>query len=702
VPTNVDDVFFDANSGNCTVNASARTAKTLNFTGYTNTITMSNTITVSGNVTLGAGMGIVGASALIVNATATITSNGKTWANPLTFTNTITITLADNLSVTGLITVSGNTTINGSFNINGNGGVANGGYIAKGTGSPKLYFKGGTVSSTNTTARYAIDTYIDGNITIASILAIGDNGSIRYVSGVVTNTANNTVYFINTVTAIDLGAITLNNVITQNALNSFQFTLESDLNINGLFSSVGGTVNGSFNINCYGGFLGYQGGNIAAGTGSPTLNLLGGTWSTSAVTSLRLNTNINGNITISGTVYYNTRTLTYTSGTVTTTGSTLIIGDFANTILNTGSLSWNNLTIANQLTITLQSDLNIGGLLTVNAGNHLHTFNGTFNINCSGGLTINSTGLVQGTGTTTLNILGGTWTGGQIRLNTNINGNVTLTNINYGTGTLTYVSGNITLVGTANVSGSLNVAGIFWNNLTTGNNTLLSDLNVRGLLTATGNITFSGAYNVNLYGGITHPGYLQCSGTPKPIINLYGGIFTSNQLIDTTINLLGNVTWQSVGLDLNSTINYISGIISGTNTSLLSIYQGGNTLLNFDKISILRTVNFTNNANVTMNRFFNGSASYPTRIQSTTATGIYLIIFQDTFEKIANNVKVSGCTLSRPGQLIVNGANSNKGNNTGIRFGNQSPNGLPKNTPTIKTETIFGIGNISDPTMVVN
>ena len=24
VPTNVDDVFFDANSGNCTVNASAR------------------------------------------------------------------------------------------------------------------------------------------------------------------------------------------------------------------------------------------------------------------------------------------------------------------------------------------------------------------------------------------------------------------------------------------------------------------------------------------------------------------------------------------------------------------------------------------------------------------------------------------------------------------------------------------------------
>lgn len=571
VPTNVDDVFFDANSGNCTVNASARTAKTLNFTGYTNTITMSNTITVSGNVTLGAGMGIAGANALIVNETSTLTSNGKTWSAPFTFSGTSkTFTLGDNWTISGQVNLSGTTAT--------------------------------TINSNTLTS--------SGNLT----------------------------------------------------------------------STTSATTTGTTNI-----------------------SLTGGTWSNSSTGALRNNlTFTSGTITISGTVYYNTRTLTYTSGTVTTTGSTLIIGDFANTTLNTGSLSWNNLTIANQLTITLQSDLNIGGLLTVNAGNHLHTFNGTFNINCSGGLTINSTGLVQGTGTTTLNILGGTWTGGQIRLNTNINGNVTLTNINYSTGTLTYVSGNITLVGTATVAGTLNVAGIFWNNLTTGNNTLLSDLNVRGLLTGTGNITFSGAYNVNLYGGITHPGYLQCFGTPKPIINLYGGIFTSNQIIDTTINLLGNVTWQSVGLDLNSTINYISGIISGTNTSLLSINQGGNTLLNFDKISILRIVNFTNNANVTMNRFFNGTASYPTQVQCSTTTGTYTVAFQDTFEKIANNVKVSGCIVQNRGQLIVNGRNSNKGLNTGVRFGNQSPNGLPKNTPAIKTETTFGIGNISDPTMVIS
>ena len=105
VPTAADAVFFDANSPNVTVNASNRVCLSLNFTGYTNTITMTFSITVSGSVTLAAAMGIAGAGSLTINATATLTSNGRTWPNPLTLTVLATYTFADNWTVSGLVTI---------------------------------------------------------------------------------------------------------------------------------------------------------------------------------------------------------------------------------------------------------------------------------------------------------------------------------------------------------------------------------------------------------------------------------------------------------------------------------------------------------------------------------------------------------------------------------------------------------------------
>src|SRR3990167_103117 len=114
VPTASDDVFLDAVSPNCTVNASARVAKTLDFTGYVNTITMSQQITVSGSITLVSAMTISGSGALIVSATSTLTSNGKTWPNSLNLSGGSTYTLADNWDVDGLLAVGGSSmTING-------------------------------------------------------------------------------------------------------------------------------------------------------------------------------------------------------------------------------------------------------------------------------------------------------------------------------------------------------------------------------------------------------------------------------------------------------------------------------------------------------------------------------------------------------------------------------------------------------------
>jgi hypothetical protein len=112
VPTAADGhvTTFDASSPNCTVNTSSRVCNNLDFTGYTNTITMTNQITVSGNVTLVSTMAsrVAGAGALLINATSTMTSNGGTWPNALTIQGiSQTYTLADNWVVTGTFTRSG-------------------------------------------------------------------------------------------------------------------------------------------------------------------------------------------------------------------------------------------------------------------------------------------------------------------------------------------------------------------------------------------------------------------------------------------------------------------------------------------------------------------------------------------------------------------------------------------------------------------
>ena len=232
VPTNLDDVFFDANSGNCTVNASFRVAKTLTFTGYTNTITMSNIINVSGNITLDAGMGIAGASRIQILANSTITSNGKIWLNDIQFSSTI--TLADNFTINGSLLLSGNVIINGSFNLYVKNGFSFSNSLLKGTGSPKLYLQGGTFSTTD---RIYLDTFFDGNITLGNTINF-DSCTITYLSGTTTLLANNT-FRIFTAGTLDVGNINWNNVTFTNA----NITLSNNLNVYGLLLNSGTSNN---------------------------------------------------------------------------------------------------------------------------------------------------------------------------------------------------------------------------------------------------------------------------------------------------------------------------------------------------------------------------------------------------------------------------------------------------------------------------
>ena len=112
------------------------------------------------------------------------------------------------------------------------------------------------------------------------------------------------------------------------------FTLSGALVVNGLLTlGSGATLSGSA-ISVGGGLT------IAAfsGPGTSVITLTGGTWS--GAFRFRNSLTFAGNVTVSGIVYIESATLTYTSGTITTTGSRLVLGN-NNATFNTGGMTWN-------------------------------------------------------------------------------------------------------------------------------------------------------------------------------------------------------------------------------------------------------------------------------------------------------------------------------------------------------------------------
>lgn len=107
-------------------------------------------------------------------------------------------------------------------------------------------------------------------------------------------------------------------------------------------------------------------GNFQAGisAGTSLIKLTGtGTWSSvSGVTQNNVTINPTGVITISGTIYYDTGTLTYTAstGSVVATGGELYIQ--ASTTLNTNGITWGQVVVHVASTINLTSNLTINGV----------------------------------------------------------------------------------------------------------------------------------------------------------------------------------------------------------------------------------------------------------------------------------------------------------------------------------------------------
>jgi len=442
VPILGDNVQSSMLSGQLTVNVAAA-CTSIDFTNYTNTLTMNATLSVGGSVTLVAAMTITGTGTLSITAFATITSNGKTWPGALTVWAGAAV-LGDNWTVTGLVTTTTNTNL-----------------------------------STN--------------------------------------------------------SITCNGGITNN----------------------GGTA-----------------------VGTCIIKLGGGTWSGSSTNPIRNPFQFVGDCTVSGNVAFNNNTMTWVSGAITTAGSQLFISAAATT-LNTSGMTWFSIRFTSAITITLTSNLNLSGMLTLGTTTTTTTINGN-TINAGNGITMGGTTTIIA-GTTNIKITGGTITGistTQLRNNLEIAGDVTISDsaeFRYNTGTLTYTSGKVT---------------------TTGSTLLIA--------------------------------------------------------LATTLINMDKIAWNIV------------------------LAPAGTTL--------------------TMNKFFSGSPKQKTTIQSSTSGTAYTITFQDTFEKTAKFVNTSDCSLTRKGQLLMLTPNSDKGGNSGIRYINQSPNGIAKNAPSIVdpiTYPTFGL--VADP-----
>lgn len=362
VPTSEDNILCNASSGQLTIVATA-TITGIDFTLYTNTVTLNNTFTNSGNVTLGSGMTwttTAGTPILSCNTTATLTSNTKTFPYALDLRGTSqTYTLADNWTVLSLtissavtsVTINGHilslttsfTTISGNLPLNGTTTLT---FI--GTGS----WTGYAVVGCNLTFNTA------GTITLvggSGFVQYGGTGTMTWVSGTIVSTGCS-LCTVNTPTLNIGSSVIFSSVIIQGST-----TLLNDLYVTN-FNPQANAV-GAYNV--------YVAGNLTIGGAGAGANIiLNGTGTVSSTVgssyfgnSGTILINTAGTITFSGDVKFGTSTLTYsTAASVVTSGSTL--NCWASTpIFNTNGITWNNVTFQSSVGANLTSNLSATGTM---------------------------------------------------------------------------------------------------------------------------------------------------------------------------------------------------------------------------------------------------------------------------------------------------------------------------------------------------
>jgi hypothetical protein len=390
VPVSVDSVFFDANSSSSCVVSNARTIVAFNLTSHTGTITLnsSGSITMTGAIVFSGNSTITGDGTLIINSNlSTMTTNSQILDCNLTYN-----TGGGNWSMT----VNGSLTVNKMMRFD-SGSTTNGVAFTRTNVTDRLYLKGGltivigpamnsvmevylqggTVSSLTNTAVFQANTFIDGNVIFSGTFSYL-NRTLKYVSGNVITTGS-TLYNFQTspsgTDTFDTNGMTWSRAIFSG--NNRGISLLSDFNTD--YAQLG--INNSstqLGINAIGGAYSLRTGSIHVVdliAGSASIKFVGtGTWSAAGGASpgtVRINTSFESGCNVAfqpnNTLYFDTRTLTYNGGRVTTTGATFTATLFNQTTTydTKGKIEFDNFHVLYNAGVNNLSELVISGTLSI-------------------------------------------------------------------------------------------------------------------------------------------------------------------------------------------------------------------------------------------------------------------------------------------------------------------------------------------------
>ena len=663
-----------------------------------NTVTISGTfIYDTGTLLYTSGTVTTTSSTLYVSTSTTLNTSGITWNNVTL--NAGTITLSSNLTVNGTTIIGAVTKIDG-FTLNMNGNLTVSGATTS-TGTTLLKFTGTSTWSGVSVLRNPIE--VAGNLTLSSSgVSLRGGVSFTYTSGTFDATTNSSTFTSN-------DSNTFNNI---GGINFYRFdfgsttqttTLNSNMNIVNQMTigNSPNTINGN-NIYCSGNLV-----LLNQLYGTTHIHLTGnGTWSTSVsygIVNNPMTINAGANtVVISGTVYYGTDTFTYTSGTVTVSGSTFNVASTCT--LAASALTFNNVTLASGTTtittgLTVAGNLSLSGVSQVNGGTITVAGNLTNATNMNNALTSTSSITLNGTGT---------WSGNTrhcLPVTINTSGTITITDVNLVQGSsLTYTAGTVICTGTVrSESGSYTTTfntnnNIAFYNLSLLNSTVTNSSELTVLKTLTlANTTISGS-NINLWGDYA-PTANQ-TGTSTAQLNFLGtGTWSGNFANRCSINIQSGsaLTIDGSVSHIFGTITMNSNIVKGINTPTLNL-TGSATIINAHKLNVFKTINITAGSTITLNKMFEGTATTPVKILSTT-TSNYTITFQDSFPKLTKFANINNCTVTSPTQLINTYTVGTKTNNSGITSTHPM---TPLNTSKDLVNVRMGYGTmaVADPNMI--
>jgi hypothetical protein len=590
VPGAGDNVFFDGGGlgvdvGNCTIDVAVSVTSITVSAGYTGTISQgANAIAVSGAASFGGGT--------FTGGSANITITGAFTLSATTFKSTTAILeLQNNAAFTG-----------GSFAHN-NGEVQFNGPVAQtlsgtspvfytlefvGTGHTTTLSSAGNINVLNLlsltgASNYTINTgtlAVSGNISLTNTAA-GDGGSATIqISGAASQTITS---------ALPVNESTLPNVTIASTGGTVQFP--SMLTVAGNWTYTSGTLDVTTNNSTV------TFNNTLTITGSHTLN----------------------NISFEAS---NNWTFTIAAGTTLTANGNMALTGASNLILATG-------------TIDLNGNLNLTNTSTAGGGTAVIAFTGSGNQTISSALPVNESSLPA----ITINKTGGTL---QFPAMLTVRNNWV-----YTAGTIDVTTNNATIVfasplgaGTFGITGSLTL-----NNVTfEGNNNNTATVNTGTILTVTGTLATTGAFNVFINTPVTGTTAIQAQGNISIANTSVSGGGTGLILINGTgAQLFSSSSPASEGLLPNITINKTSGTL--TISGILSVtrnwtYTAGTVDASTDASTVVFGGNNLSIASTGMS-FYNVMTTANTSTLTNSMT-------------INNNLTISGLSVLSPGANAIN------------------------------------------------